>query len=575
MRGIGLCVLTLLVVVGTAAAQGNPETDFAAFAAASPGTPPVAASPGPLPGAGTVLATFANLPPSAASNYHISLGWDAKRSVMWIGNEMTAAAPLGSINLFMVEPATRAVLTSMSVDGVRCGMAPNQVYGRSVNGVAALCDGTLLIDDFQGDLAITEDPLMQWDPVSRQVVSNWYLDSTQCAACPRATGPLINGVIGHTVRNTSVPGAQEIFLPAALASGTNPANFYYQLNLTPGCPGTHSIVRMVPPPFAGAIDAIGYDPVLSSFWHTDRTAANNIHETKFNAATGVWTTLQTFPVANPANIKFGIAANGNSGGDSGPYEIWAVRATGNVNSVINSGHQGHGIAADIAPVAGGTDLLITEDQQNAGASYIAAASFTSNPAGWITLDCERMIPLNIDSLFFLTLAGGGGLFGNLIGNFDAARQARIRFVGHPALIGLFLNFNLSYIVLDPNPNHALLGIRTVGPAISWGCMTEQNQKRHDYIVAAGPFWAAGNAGRTTVKILGKHNNQPVPWTAVVQDNPPKQVPSTINPAAGMTPATPVVAFGFPNNPGDTTTVIVTFNPPNQQPRRLTLTLRKD
>jgi len=545
--------LSVLVLAGTAVAQGGEPSS----------------ATGILPGAGTLLATLPPFPLSHALNRHVGIAWDDTRGTMWIGNE--GEGPDGMISLYEVEPASRSLIRSQSTH-VNSGGA---YYPGSINGIAVLADGTLLLTDFNGDGPM-DDAVGHWDPETRRINDLWFLDGVRNGNT-NVPQVALDGIRSIATRNTTLSGSQEILVSA-------PYNFYFRLVLTPGNPGTWRLAGNVPVPYNGHGHGLSYDSRLSSFWLTNGTSTL-VHEVKFNSVTNTMRTVQAFPVA-PASTgsRARLAVNGSSGGDpSIPYEIWVTVASDGLPSTIaifDSGHQGGAVVNDLALVAGAPTVSLTEDEQNGGAAYLGMASFSAVPGGWLPLDTERLVPTYPDPLFLFSLqTGGAPLFSGLSGNFDADRNARIAFRGLPELLGVPLSFYTTYLVLDPNQAEAHLGIRGVGPEIGWFSLTEAG-RRQDYVVAVTRIRQSSQRGALThgIRILGLLDGQPgVPWDSQVRDEPVSHSQSALIPASGVTPATVALQGGFNREEPSRghVRINVRFSPPGLPTRTVTVYVRKD
>ncbi len=84
MRAPIRSLILLAALAATAPAQYPHVSDALTPDAAARTTPPP--GPGALTGAGAILGTFPNFPPSGTTSYHMSVGWDTTRATIWIGN---------------------------------------------------------------------------------------------------------------------------------------------------------------------------------------------------------------------------------------------------------------------------------------------------------------------------------------------------------------------------------------------------------------------------------------------------------------------------------------------------------
>lgn len=120
-------------------------------------------------------------------------------------------------------------------------------------------------------------------------------------------------------------------------------------------------------------------------------------------------------------------------GGQGSYDIHVARFTG--------------LVADGRAGLTSTQFLRFSDPASAGKTYFAGSALGSSPG--IPID-TRVVPLNPDSLFFLTFGGGlppilNGYAGILDG--DGVAAGSISFAGLPFLLGF--QFVSAFVVMDP------------------------------------------------------------------------------------------------------------------------------
>jgi len=447
MPAASLAVRTLVVLFPLA-------LDLAAQGAGRPAPGPVfggpaAASPGTFPGAGTRLQGPVSPPPPAKP---IGIAYDRFRTLLWAATENSLND--GRPDLFALLPSNLSVFTSIVLDELPCTPAGPAVIDGWVDEVAVLDDGSLLLDDYNGDLMRFDDTLFEIDPSAPQLVRNvWYLDSSSCpATCrPNTNANLpqdsIGNVAGLAVRQTTIASPmQQIWIGAFVPSG-----FIKRVQLTPGCPGSWLRVSSTPVPFAGACDGLEWDPDLQSFWMAS-SSTSLVYETRLDLTTGAFTLLQGFP--GQGNGATGISP---IGGTAGPHEL--VECLFFPTPAFyrsHSGHVGRGTPVINDPVgAGPISVGVQQGPGVAGRTAVALASIT-NFTG-IPLDSERTLPFDPDALLALMLqlrfsvtlgAAGTGTIGIPI--------------SLPPGVG---PFQVGYVVLG-DPVYDLLGVARVSRAVS-------------------------------------------------------------------------------------------------------------
>jgi len=355
----------------------------------------LAQAPDPrFPTAGAVLAT-APAPGGAPA----AIDYDRGSRTFWLGDQVAAFPPPGQVTLYRLDPLTLAVVSSLSVTQLR-NTDGSKAWDGAVNGLSVTNDGTLLLDDFNGDGLTLDDPLVEIDPAGGTLINSWRLDDTCPASCLPSTNTNVPRVRVTDVRaNAAVDTSlrDPPFRQTVLVSGAR-ESAYAVLELTPGRPGTWFRRATVFPPYVGTPAALSWDSRLQSLWVNDRGAANLIYETKLTLPSGPLALVQAFP-SDSASLGLDLAAV--DGLDLPPHLI-EVGTTPPVLTRYDSGHSGARFEPELGPAGSGhAEVRLVEDPQNDGLPYAAVACF--NTSSSFSVGDGRLLRFDPDAAFEATI----------------------------------------------------------------------------------------------------------------------------------------------------------------------------
>jgi len=112
------------------------------------------------------------------------------------------------------------------------------------------------------------------------------------------------------------------------------------------------------------------------------------------------------------------------------------------------------------PSIGTTAGVVLQSSSDGGRGYGCGFSLGSTPG--IVLSDSRVIPLNVDILLLLSLTPGNGVFGNTLGNLDAAGYGLVTVLIPNDMNLIGITVWSAFIVIDPG---SPLGIRAISPAL--------------------------------------------------------------------------------------------------------------
>jgi len=459
---------------------------------ARPGGPNPSQAPGIVfPPAGTVLGTFPT--PTTTNPPTFSVGifeadTDNANNYVWMCEQVPLATPMGH-NLYAVDFRTRTVATSFAFGTTAplpaCGGFPAVANPVGFTGVVHFTDGSLASTDYNGDVAAIDDYLVNYDPVTRSLSNLWVLDSAT-GTCPATCRPNGNtnvpqvritntlGVAQINTKPADPAGNQAIFVAAfftpALPTPTNPNPVITRIAVTPGCPGTWQQTATFIVPGCNQPSGLDWDPGLESMWLIDRNATgagNATYEFKYNRSTNTPTVVQGWP-GNPSLYAIWVAGIHDADAGAGsPGQVWTGASSNNTIIRYDSGHSGLSFFTPAlgGPGTGSATVTVTDDPQNANASYIAAACFGVPAPGPISIQDDRNIFLNVDTITLITLSlpnapplysGFQGIMSNPSPSTRANPPTATITFNVPALSGQTLG--LALVTLgDPNLN--VLGLK--------------------------------------------------------------------------------------------------------------------